>query len=294
MKPKVRKFSFLPRLHSYRTSEPLILVNGLAEQAESWFANRVAWSRHFDVKIPEILVYNGAELRRHLDSGGEITVDYLVGRLSIFLDQFVQKPPYNLVGSSLGGQIILTYAARYPDKVSKLVFLCPSGMHGDENLPVIEGVRRSNYDLLVSSVFHNKRFANQELVDSIEAKFQDREWKKSVLRTLRGTIGHSVAHLLDSVPHPSLFIWGTEDKVIADVKGAIRAVDGMIASRQVVIPKCGHAPQIEKARLVNHLVSLFLRDQLKSIPPALEAARFLEPERDERHFGLFGPPVQKR
>ena len=33
----------------------------------------------------------------------------------------------------------------------------------------------------------------------------------------------------------------------------------------MVVPKCGHAPQIEKARLVNQLISKYLRDKLKTV-----------------------------
>ena len=96
-----------------------------------------------------------------------------------------------------------------------------------------------------------------------------------MLRTLRGTVGHSVAPLLPLVPHPTLMIWGANDRVISDVAGSIRAADQILKVRQVVIPKCGHAPQIEKSRLVNQLVLRFLRDKLKTIPPALDPARFL-------------------
>ncbi|MBX6312561.1 MAG: alpha/beta fold hydrolase [Isosphaeraceae bacterium] len=275
MKPKTRPFFHLQLFQTYRRPAPLILVNGLAEQSESWFTNRAYWARHFDVKIPEILVYDGDALHRHIDAEGEITVDYLADRLAVYLDEFVQNPPYHLVGSSLGGQVILTYAVKHPEKVAKLVAICPSGFHGEENLPMMEGVRRSQYDTLVKSVFHSKRFATEELVDAIGRKFQDRKWKKGVLRTLRGTIGHSVAPLLERVPHPCLVIWGAEDKVIADIPGSIRAADRMLRVRQVVIPKCGHAPQIEKARLVNKLVLHFLRDGLKTIPPTLDPNKFL-------------------
>ena len=62
-------------------------------------------------------------------------------------------------------------------------------------------------------------------------------------------------------------IWGANDRVISDVAGSIRAADQILKVRQVVIPKCGHAPQIEKARLVNQLVVRFLRDKLKTDPP---------------------------
>lgn len=265
----------LSRPQPYQRPEPLVLVNGLAEQPESWFANRAYWSRHFDVKVPELLVYNGDALHQHIATGGDVTVDYLVGRLSDFLDDFVQSPPYNLVGSSLGGQIILTYAARNPEKVARLVLICPSGLNGEENLPIMESVRRSQYSTLVESVFHSKRFATDSLVDVIASKLQDRQWKKGVLRTLRGTVGQSVAGLLEQVPHPCLVIWGAEDSVISDVPGSIRAASRMPISRQLVLPNCGHAPQIEKYRQVNPLVARFLDDKLKTIPRSLDPARFL-------------------
>ena len=277
MNPRVRDLFDLKRLTAYKRPSPLILINGLAEQSESWFANRRQLARHFDVKVPEILVYDGDSLHRHIEAGGEVTVDYLADRLATYLDEFVQRPPYHLVGSSLGGQICLTLAARHPALVSKLVLIAPSGLHGDEHLPVMEGVRRSDYDSLVGSVFHRPgHFASESLVAAIEQKFQSRKWKKGILKTLRGTVGHSVTDLLEQVPHPTLLIWGSDDRVISDVAGSIRAADRMIKGRQVVIPKCGHAPQIEKSRLVNTLITRFLRDRLKNIHPMLEPARFLK------------------
>jgi abhydrolase domain-containing protein 6 len=145
-KPTVRKLFDLHLPGGYRRPAPLILVNGLAEQAESWFANRSFWSRHFDVKVPEILVYDGDALHRWIDSGGDVTVDYLTDRLVNYLDEYVQYPPYHFVGSSLGGQIVLNYAVRHPKKVARMVLLGPSGLYGDESLPAMDGVRRSQYD----------------------------------------------------------------------------------------------------------------------------------------------------
>jgi abhydrolase domain-containing protein 6 len=286
MNPSVRKLFELPRLNAYRRPAPLVLVNGLAEQSESWFANRTAWSRHFDIKVPEILVYDGDSLHKWIDEGGEVTVDYLTDRLEHYLDEYVQRPPYNLVASSLGGQLILTYAIRHPEKVARLALICPSGLYGDENLPMMEGVRRSQYDTLVKSVFHRGHFASEALITVIARKFQDRKWKKGVLRTLRGTLGHSVAPLLPRISQPTLLIWGENDRVISDVPGSIRAAEQILMSRQVVIPRCGHAPQIEKSGLVNQLVSRFFRDKLKNFPPALDPARFLAKHDQRDRLGL--------
>jgi len=279
MNANVRKLFDLTRFRTSERRSTLVLVNGLAEQSESWFANRDHWSRRFDLKVPELLVYDGDSLHGWIDSGAEVTVDYLTDRLEHYLDEYVQRPPYDLVGSSLGGQILLTYAVRNPGKVARLVLICPSGFHGEENLPVIEGVKRSRYETLVTSVFHRRHVACDELVGAIERKFQNRRWKKGVLRTLRGTLGHSVAPLLSRVVQPTLILWGEDDRVLSDVAGSVRAAEQIADVRQVVIPGCGHAPQIEKARLVNKLVTQFLRDDLRALPPALEPFRLLDARR---------------
>ncbi|AMV39432.1 Lipase 1 precursor [Planctomyces sp. SH-PL62] len=276
MPRRVLKWIGFPRLRPERTSHtPLVLVNGLAEQSESWFANERHLASRFDLKVPEILLYGGDALHRWIDAGNDVTVDYLTRRLETYLDEFVQRPPYHFTASSLGCQVVLTYAVANPEKVGRLVLICPSGFHGDENLPMIEGVRRSRYDSLVASAFHEPRFADDRLVGAFERKFQDRRWKKGVLRTLRGTVGHSVEHLLHQVASPTLVVWGAEDQVLSDVPGSIRAGDRIPDVRQVVIPQCGHAPQIEKSRLVNKLIDRFLNDRLGPLPSELDPSGFL-------------------
>ena len=131
-------------------------------------------------------------------------------------------------------------------------------------------------------MFFHGHFAREELVRAFRRKFQDRRWKKGVLRTLRGTVGHSVAPLLREVAQPTLMIWGADDRILSDVPGSIRAADQIPRVRQVVIPKCGHAPQIEKSRLVNHLISAFSATSSRpsprpSIPGGSWPARTPEP-----------------
>jgi hypothetical protein len=61
--------------------------------------------------------------------------------------------------------------------------------------------------------------------------------------------------------------------------------------RQVVIPRCGHAPQIEKARLVNQLISRYLRDKFNTVHPAPDPRRLLaRPEGALRSVGFLTGP----
>src|SRR2546423_1393293 len=119
------------RPHPYGRRPPVVLLNGLAEQVESWFRNHGDWRRRFDVHMPNLRASGGGARPRRIDAGQAVTVDYLVEQLHAYLDSFVQEPPYHLVASSLGGKVAVEYAVRYPDRVGRMVLLCPSGL-GDE------------------------------------------------------------------------------------------------------------------------------------------------------------------
>ena len=257
---------FAPRLGfaargvpSYVRRAPLVLINGLAEQAESWYSNLDAWRCHFDVYQPNLLAYEGAALHRRIDAGRPIDIEYLVERLHAYLDGFVQSPPYHLVANSLGGKVAVEYAVRYPDQVARLVLLCPSGLSDVERLPVIDGVRRNDLRSLVASVFQDPGHTDPNLLAYYEKKFADRRWRSGLLRTIRGTMDHRVRDRLAEVTQPTLLVVGREDRIV-DPHQAIEAADLLRRGRLLVLEGCGHAPQIERSELVNRLVVEFLQE----------------------------------
>lgn len=246
-----------PPATAYGRRPALVLVNGLAEQAESWFANHPVWRQQFDVHMPNILAYQGAALHRRIDAGLPIDVDYLVGQLHLYLDAFVQAPPYHLVASSLGGKVAVEFAVRYPELVDRLVLLCPSGMGDVERLPIVDGVRRNGIHALVASVFHDADQAGPPLVAYYSRSFADRRWRTGLLRTVRGTMDHCVRDRMALVRRPTLVVVGEQDRIVDPlrVEEAARLLpDGRFRA----IPACGHAPQLECPEIVNPLVSDFL------------------------------------
>jgi pimeloyl-ACP methyl ester carboxylesterase len=273
------------RPHPYGRPAPLILLNGLAEQAESWFRNHRFWRRYFDVHTPNVLAYEGDALHRRIQDDLPISVDYLVNQLHRYVTEFVQTPPYHLVASSMGGKVAVEFAVRYPDLVARLVLICPSGLGDAENLPVVEGVRRSDFRALIDSVFWNPRRVDPDLVEYYRQRFTNRRWRSGLLRTIRGTMEHCVRPLLAQVSQPTLLISGREDRIVNPTHAAEAAGD-LPNGHFVLIPHCGHAPQMEKPRLVNRLVVDFLtRPQMASRPlyrpsflrlPALAGTKPLE------------------
>jgi pimeloyl-ACP methyl ester carboxylesterase len=254
--------------HPARQS-PLILVNGLAEQTESWYRNLAAWKHHFQVHTPNLLDYEGAELHRRISAGRAIDVDYLVGRLKRHLARFVQRPPYHLVANSLGGKVAVEFTARYPDQVARLVLLCPSGLGDHERLPLIAGLRRNDLPSLVASVFYDPRHADPGIVATYEKKFANRRWRLGLLRTIRGTMGHRIRDRLADINRPTMLVVGREDRIV-NPDSAIETSTLLSDGKLIVLDKCGHAPQIEQAQRVNRLVIEFLQEQEVL---ALEACR---------------------
>jgi abhydrolase domain-containing protein 6 len=248
---------------TYCRAQPLILVNGLAEQGESWYLNRTAWQRHFDVHAPGILVYGGPVTQKRLAEGKRIDIEFLTNRLAEYLDRFVQAPPYHLIASSLGAQISVEYAARNQGNVDKLVLICPSGIGGQESLPIMEGARHRNYRGLVESTFYDGRRASPRIAKYYEQQFARKAWRQALFETVRGTKSHSVLDKLLAIHRPTLVICGEEDRIV-DSDAVYDAVQYLPSFEFRSIPRCGHAPQLECPALVNRMVLDFLTAAQKS------------------------------
>lgn len=242
---------------NWRRLPVLLLVNGLAEQSETWYCNRSVWERDFDVKVPDILVYRGPALQRRIAAGLPITVPYLTDCLEEYLERFVQRPPYYVVASSLGCQLAVELAIRRPEWVPRMVLLCPSGFGSEERLPVVEGVRHSDVESLLRSIFHDPRHVDRRMLAYLRERMQQRDWKKGLLRTVRGTAQHSVRDKLPKVPCPTLVVCGAQDQIVSP-QSVEEAIRGLAQFQFVLLPECGHAPQIECSSTINRLVRVFL------------------------------------
>jgi len=261
---------------SYTRRPPLVLINGLAEQAETWFFNVPIWRRDFDVHTPNLIAYEGETLHRRIADGLPISVDYLVEQLRTYLSDYVQTPPYNLVANSMGGKVAVEFAVRYPREVAKLVLLCPSGLAEEESLPIIAGVRRSDMATVVKSVFHDPRRVPASLAEYYVRQTKNRRWRAGFLRTVRGTMEHRVRDLLPQVTQPTLLVVGGEDHIV-NPEQAIEASRKLPNGKLVLLPRCGHAPQIEVAPTINRMVAEFLGESASPLAAKKRQTESLEP-----------------
>ena len=268
------------RPKKYGRKIPLILLNGLAEQQESWYRNARFWGRFFEVHQPNLMAYEGDALHRRIKSGEAVTVEYLVDQLHTFVDQFVQAPKVHLVSSSLGGKVAVEFAVKYPHLVGRMVLLCPSGMGDVERLPIMDGVQRSDAAAIIKAVFYRPRKADRELLNYYKRCFLSRKWKLGLIRTVKGTNDHVVRPRMKDLQNPTLILGGKEDQIVNYLEGERAAVEIPNGNGHwLSLDRCGHAPQIEMPRLVNRLVVHFLTAARPSAQPSFVKLLLNKPSR---------------
>ncbi|GAA3020334.1 alpha/beta fold hydrolase [Streptosporangium longisporum] len=106
-----------------RDAPPLVLLHGSGANTSMWRGDVATWSRHFRTYAVDLVGEPGlsAPSRPALDSDAvSLWLDDVLDGLGITGAAFV--------GASLGGWTALDYAIRRPERVTRLVLLCPGGV----------------------------------------------------------------------------------------------------------------------------------------------------------------------
>ena len=150
------------------------------------------------------------------------TAAFFVRQLSDLLDAEGVAGPICLLGYSMGGAIAAVFAARYPDRVSRLVLLAPAGM----SIDLVPFWRRAR-DLGIAGDILVALWGKRALRGQIDpagplaqvqfAQAERRDFPRSVLSSLRGALSISleaVHRRIAGLGIPVLAIWGGLDRTI--------------------------------------------------------------------------------
>lgn len=153
-------------------NQPVIVFeNGSGESMDSW--DKVI----NDISIiAPVFTYDRAGIGKSEPIKGNPTLRNNSDRLrSILMSQGI-KPPYILVGHSLGGFYICGYAKYYPDDLAGLIFVDPDDFtqtYDDFKKPFREiGLSEKYIDSMM-----NKKVANALSIDTINSSATDKEYK---------------------------------------------------------------------------------------------------------------------
>lgn len=162
----------------------------------------------------------------------------------------------SLIGSSMGGRIAWTFAARHPERVERLVLMAPDGFasfgraYGDApKVPVM--MRVLPYVMPVPLLRRSAAAAYADpatLTEPLLERYRDMLLAPGVRQAILDRVGQHVladpVPLLRGIRAPVLLVWGEQDRMVP-VTNAADYEAALPDSRRVVFPELGHVPQEE-------------------------------------------------
>ncbi len=205
--------------------------------------------RWWNVLLPDLPVF---EMPRH-----ETGVGGLAGRAKELLDrEGIQRAVIG--GNSLGGHIALQVALRYPQRVAALILTGSSGLFErgfETRVP-----RRPSKDWLrakVREVFYDESHVTEALIDEVKETMFDPRRALKIIRVAKSAKHDNLRHVLHQVRCPVLLAWGEDDN-ITPPSVAHEFKECLPNAELHFIPRCGHAPMMERPREFNQIVEQFL------------------------------------
>ncbi len=242
---------------------PLLLVAGLSSDSQSWLPVIEPLAAHYRLILPDNRMVGRTEPKT-VETGIDIMADDVVA----LMDELgVDKA--HIVGHSMGGAVSLDLAARYPERVEKLVILCSGPIRTARNISLVdtlvrqreEGVSddtwfRSFFYWLFSPGF----FEDEAAVGSAVEMAKTYPWRQPIeamRKQQRAIAAYQAGDVIARIKAPTLGVAGGNDLMIPP--DDMRAVlSGIADFRFEVIDNAAHSIHWEAPEAVVERILAFL------------------------------------
>lgn len=264
------------RVHFQEFGDPrdptIILIHGYTASVYVWnVVAPIIAAAGFRVIAIDLIGFGYSEK----PSWFEYTINAQARMIARFMDRLgIGKA--TLVGSSYGGAVAATLALDYAARVEKLVLIDAVINDDLKNHPILRlGTVPGLGEVITPFLIDSKRYMrhrmhntlasanhhliNDERVENIVRPLSNAEGHRSALATSRNWDANRIEQDAHLINHPTLLIWGEDDKIIPVTNGH-KLYDAILHSRLVVLKDCGHVPQEEKTDVFAELVTEFCND----------------------------------
>jgi pimeloyl-ACP methyl ester carboxylesterase len=252
---------------------PVVLIHGFGGSMWQWEQQQHTLSQHFRILTLD-LPGAGLSDKPEIDYRPDQMLDFFVG----FMDA-VKIQQATLVGNSMGAGLAIGMALAHPTRVAKLVLIDGLPQHVMEKL-TSPSVRRALETtapswlvsfgnvlfggLMIESVLREIVYDPALLTPAVIERSNRNRQRPGLIKpimTVRENLPlweSGFATRVGEITHPTLVIWGEEDRVfpIAVGEELHQTIKG---SRFIRIPKAGHIPQWERPDLVNQELITFIQ-----------------------------------
>lgn len=238
----------------------LLFVQGAGGHALQWVNQLTHFSPRYRCVAPDLRGHGRSDKPR-----SSYTVDEITGDLVAVLDRLQIQEPVVLLAHSAGGLLALNLAARYPERLSKLVLVNTAA-----ELPLTRwmrlGLRIPAFLMVVAQPFLQRR-GRFNAPPHIFKKFVE-----------NGVGSWSGWDLLPDITTPTLIIAGQRDWYMRPAASRQTAY-AMPRARLEIIRAAGHQSPLERPAAVNRALERFLESGLRSWRSNVEDARAVAHER---------------
>jgi pimeloyl-ACP methyl ester carboxylesterase len=255
------------------TGPPVILIHGFGGSMWQWEYQQHALSQGLRVLTLD-LPGAGLSDKPAIDYRPDEMLDFFVG----FMDS-VKIPQATLVGNSMGAGLAVGMALTHPTRVAKLVLVDGLPQHVMAKL-TSPSVRRAletrapswfvsfgnmlfgglMTESILREIVHDPALLTPAVIERSNRNRQRPGLIKPIM-TVRDNLPlweSGFATRLGEITHPTLVLWGEEDRVFPVAVGEElhQIIKG---SRFIRIPNAGHIPQWERPDVVNQELITFIR-----------------------------------
>jgi pimeloyl-ACP methyl ester carboxylesterase len=238
----VRYFESLPEA-PHPGQETFVLVHGFGDSAETWSLVLPGLKNEGRVLAPDLAGFGRTPIPQE-GMRFSVLTDYL-GR---FLDAVGVRKAV-LAGNSLGGAVVIRYAATHPDRVSHLFLLDSAGLHAGATIAAAQPETREEARETIKAVSGKNLDAPRFVLDDIVRRAKDparQEYRHSDEPT-------DVREYLSRVKAPTTIVWGERDGFIPTEHG-VRMRDAIDDSEFIVLPGVGHVPQLQASKRLLEII----------------------------------------
>jgi pimeloyl-ACP methyl ester carboxylesterase len=257
-------------------SPTLLLIHGLGSYMPVWQRNLDALSAQHRVVAIDLPGYGKS------DKGN---FEYSMAFYARVVDRVIDALALEhvvLVGHSMGGQIALTHALRFPGKAAALVLVAPAGFErfGPGEGPWLAEVVDKDYVARTppEAVYANVAINFWSMPKEARFMVDDRlrvvggpdfdDYAYAIARSVYAMVHEPVLDRLQQIRVPALVIFGADDGLIPNPVlhgGSTRSVAEagtarLARGRLVLVPRAGHMVQFERPAEFDAAVLAFLKE----------------------------------
>ncbi|XP_029456819.1 monoacylglycerol lipase ABHD6 isoform X2 [Rhinatrema bivittatum] len=188
----------------------------------------------------------------------------------------LNRKPFHLVGTSMGGSVAGVYAAQHPSDICGLSLICPAGLKAPNNnefvkqmqdiknsenvhrTPLIPSTPQEMEDMLRLCSYVRFKVPQQILQGLVDDRIPHNDfYRKLLLELLHDKSCYALQEKMDKIAVPTQIIWGKQDQVL-DVSGADILANAIPGCQVVILDNCGHTVAVERPRKTAKLILDFL------------------------------------